>query len=227
MTAGISIRPALPEDGALAADLIFSTGPDLFDFVFYRDKQKNLKLIDRLFADDTNSFCHACAYIAERDGESAGLIHMVDFKEKTLGNQTLAGSLVKQMGWFAFLIRIPRFMIVDHLIPAIGQNAYYIQHLATLEVQRGHGIGRSLLKFCEEQAVRRKLGNLMLDVESTNTNAIGLYRSFGFAVTRKIDSRVLRRKYDFEGLYRMEKRIKSDSAIESINHVSEETDTPW
>ena len=208
MEAGITIRPALPEDGTLAADLIFATGPDLFDFLFYRDRQKNLKLIGRLFAEDTNSFCHACAHIAERDGKPVGLIHMVDFEEKKLGNQTLACSLVKQMGWFAFLIRTPRFMIVDHLIPEIQKNVYYIQHLATLASQRGRGIGQRLLAFCEEQAIKRELHCLMLDVESTNANAISLYQSFGFEITQKIDSRVFRRKYDFEGLYRMVKEVK-------------------
>lgn len=207
MSDNITIRPAAPEDGALAARLIFSTGPDLFDFIFYRNTQKNLDLIKRLFAEDTNSFSHSCAYMAERGGRPAGLVHVVDYQEKILGNRTLGGSLVRQMGWFAFLIRTPRYLIVDRLIPETGKNAYYIQHLATLETFRGQGIGRSLLEFCEAQAVGRRLGSLMLDVESTNTNAIRLYKSFGFTVTRKISSRLFRRKYDFEGLYRMVKKI--------------------
>jgi ribosomal protein S18 acetylase RimI-like enzyme len=208
MKTGIHIRPAAPEDGALAASLILSTGPDLFDFVFYRNTQKNLDLIDRLFAEDTNSFSHSCAYMAERGDRPAGLVHVVDYEEKQLGNRTLGGSLIRQMGWFAFIIRTPRFLIVDRLIPEIGKNAYYIQHLATRERFRGQGIGRSLLEFCEAQAVGRRLGCLMLDVESANTAAIGLYQSFGFTITRKISSRVFRRKYNFEGLYRMVKEIK-------------------
>ena len=204
----VLIRPALPTDGNLAADLIFATGPDLFDFVFYRDKQKTLDLIKRLFAEETNSFSHSCAYIAELGGQPTGLVHVVDFEEKKLGNQTLGGCLVKEIGWFAFLIRTPRFMIVDHLIPEIGTNTYYIQHIATLKDFRGRGIGRRLLEFSEEQAIKRQLGRLMLDVESKNANAIRLYQSFGFRITQKIDSRVFRRKYDFEGLYRMVKDIK-------------------
>ena len=202
------IRPALPEDGPLAADLIFSTGPDLFDFVFYRDKQKNLNLIKRLFAEKTNSFSHSCAHIADLDGHPAGLVHVVDIEEKKFGNRTLAGCLVKEIGWLAFLIRTPRFVIVDHMIPEIGENSYYIQHLATVKDFRGRGVGRRMLEFCEEQAVRRQLNRLMLDVESKNANAIRLYQSFGFKITREIDSRVFRRKYDFVGLYRMVKEIK-------------------
>lgn len=208
MAAGIHIRPAAPEDAKLAADLIFSTGPDLFDFVFYRDKQKNLELIKRLFAEDSNSFSHGCAHLAELGSRPAGLVHVVDEEEKKLGNRTLGGSLIKQMGWFAFLIRTPRFMIVDRIIPEIGANTCYIQHLATLNDFRGRGVGFSLLEFTEQQAVRRQLGRLMLDVESRNANAIRLYRFFGFKISRKIESRVLRRKYGFEGLYRMVKEIK-------------------
>ena len=112
------------------------------------------------------------------------------------------------MGWFAFLIRTHRFLIADRLIPEIGENTYYIQHLAALEAFRGRGVGRSMLAFCEQEAIDRQLGGLMLDVECTNKNAISLYRLFGFAITRKIDSRVLRRKYEFGGLYRMVKEIK-------------------
>lgn len=203
----VSIRPALPADGHLAADLIFATGPDLFDFVFYRDKQKNLDLIKRLFAEETNSFSHSCAHMAELAGQIAGLVHVVDVEEKKLGNRTLGGCLVKEIGWFACLIRMPRFIIVDRLIPEIGKNTYYIQHLATRKNFRGRGIGRSLLEFCEQQAVRRRLDRLMLDVESKNDAAIRLYQSFGFRITREIDSRVFRRKYDFEGLYRMVKKL--------------------
>lgn len=211
MTAAITFRPAIPEDGLLAADLIFSTGPDLFGFVFYRSQKKNLELINRLFAEDTNSFSHTCAHIAELGGKAAGLVHVVDFEEKKLGNRTLGGCLVKEMGWFSFLIRTHRFLIVDHLIPEIGEDSYYIQHLATLESCRGHGIGRGMLEFCEREAKNRQLGNLMLDVESTNTDAISLYRSFGFSITQKIDSRIFRRKYDFKGLYRMIKAINGNS----------------
>jgi ribosomal protein S18 acetylase RimI-like enzyme len=211
MSDNITIRPAAPEDGTLAAGLIFSTGPDLFDFVFYRNTQKNLDLIKRLFAEDTNSFSHSCAYMAERGGRPAGLVHVVDYGEKRLGNRTLGGSLIRQMGWFAFIIRTPRFWVVDRLIPEIGKNAYYIQHLATRQRFRGQGVGRSLLEFCEARASARRLGCLMLDVESANTNAIRLYHSFGFTVTRKISSRVFRRKYNFEGLYRMVKEIKKNT----------------
>lgn len=208
MSETVSIRPAVPEDGTVAADLIFATGPDLFDFVFYRDKQKNLDLIKRLFTEGTNSFSHSCAHIAELGGQPAGLVHIVDYQEKKLGNRTLGGCLVKEIGWFSFLIRIPRFIIVERLIPEIGENTYYIQHLATLEDFRGSGVGRRLLEFSEEQAVKRQLERLMLDVESKNANAIRLYQSFGFRITREIDSSVLRRKYDFEELYRMVKKIK-------------------
>jgi ribosomal protein S18 acetylase RimI-like enzyme len=207
MADNLRIRPATPEDAPLAADLIFSTGPVLFDFVFYRDKEKNLALINRLFAEETNSFSHNCAYLAELGGRSAGLVHVVDFEEKKSGNRTLGGSLVRHMGWGAFLVRAPRFLTLDRLIPEIGNDAYYIQHLATLERFRGRGVGRSLLEFCETVAVGRQLGSLALDVESGNDDAIRLYRSFGFKIARKIESRVLRRKYDFEGLYRMIKEF--------------------
>jgi ribosomal protein S18 acetylase RimI-like enzyme len=207
MANNLRIRPATPEDGPLAADLIFSTGPDLFDFVFYRNKENTSALINRLFAEETNSLSHSCAYMAELGGRSAGLVHVVDFEEKKLGNRTLGGSLVRHMGWVAFLIRTPRFLTIDRLIPEIGNDTYYIQHLATRERFRGQGVGRGLLEFCETIAARRRLGSLALDVESGNAAAIRFYRSFGFKISRKIESRVLRRKYDFEGLYRMIKEI--------------------
>ena len=205
MSDDITIRPAVAEDGMLAADLIFSTGPELFDYLFYRNRQKNLDLIRRLFCADGNSLSHNFAHIAELNGRPAGLLHAVDPREKMLSSESMAGNLVNQIGWTAFLIRTPRLLKIGRLVPATGKNTYYIQHLATRKASSGRGVGRRMLTFCQQRAVHKGLGSLTLDVEAGNSNAIELYRSFGFTIAAKTDDRTFRRKYGFRGLYRMVK----------------------
>ncbi|MEC7364029.1 MAG: GNAT family N-acetyltransferase, partial [Actinomycetota bacterium] len=46
--------------------------------------------------------------------------------------------------------------------------------------RRGRRIGRELLDACVQVAKRRNATSMMLEVRSTNENAIGMYEGLGF-----------------------------------------------
>ncbi|MFQ5897686.1 MAG: ribosomal protein S18-alanine N-acetyltransferase [Candidatus Methylomirabilia bacterium] len=59
----------------------------------------------------------------------------------------------------------------------------HITNLAVHPVWRGQGVARTLLGMILEDARRRRLTHAFLEVRPSNSEARGLYESFGFKVT--------------------------------------------
>jgi GNAT superfamily N-acetyltransferase len=75
--------------------------------------------------------------------------------------------------------RIGRLCIAER--PEIlHRGALWILELFIDEAHRGHGYGRRVLKFAEEEAARRGLDRLALNVWAGNEVARNLYREVGF-----------------------------------------------
>lgn len=52
---------------------------------------------------------------------------------------------------------------------------------------RGQGFGTSLIKHCINHCLLRNKTNIVLDVETTNNNALKLYKNLGFEITNSHD----------------------------------------
>jgi len=64
----------------------------------------------------------------------------------------------------------------DVLVPCL-----YVYEVYVDEAHRGHGYGRAAMVFAEEEARRRGLDRVSLNVFGGNAVARGLYRSLGYA----------------------------------------------
>ena len=62
-----------------------------------------------------------------------------------------------------------------------AEDEGHVLNLAVRPDARGMGLGSALLAELFDEALRRSIGRLTLEVRSSNTPAIGLYRSAGFA----------------------------------------------
>ena len=203
----INIRAALPEDASDAAELIFMTGERIFKHLFYQDPAKSIDVIEKLFQLEGNEFTYQNAFIAEVNGKAGGLIHFLDLDEKDVQDRVMGKQIVSVIGLWPTLIRLPRFIQFGKMIPVIEADMLYIQHLATFDAFRGKGVATDLMTFCEQQAKQRKLSRLALDVVIDNNRAYRVYDYLGFKQTQTIQSPKIKRKYGFQGLYRMVKEI--------------------
>lgn len=207
MKSVITIRKSSPDDYSEGAELILMTGEILFKIAFYPEKDKTLNILQRFFQMESNDFTYRNAYIAEIGGETGGLILFMDQKEIEKNKKEMAKKIIKLMGLFGTIRRIPRFIHIENLFQKISDKTIYVKHLGTFERFRNRGIGRSLLEFCKERAKERGLSYLALDVEVENRGAIKFYENIGFEIEKKIESKNFFKRYGFEGLYRMVKRI--------------------
>ena len=61
---------------------------------------------------------------------------------------------------------------------------YHVQEIAVDEGFKRRGVGRELFEFMKEDAKRRKLNKIELDVWAFNESAIEFYEAMGFEETR-------------------------------------------
>ncbi len=85
------------------------------------------------------------------------------------------------------LLKIPVFLRLNRIIGKLEPGDYYISKLAVFPEFRSRGGGRLLLKAAEEEARKKGLRCLVLDVERENEKAIRLYWHFGFEESRFFD----------------------------------------
>lgn len=64
-------------------------------------------------------------------------------------------------------------------------RGHYLRDLHVDEEHRGHGIGKGLLRRALEQAG----GQVSLEVDQSNTNALDLYLRMGFRIVETVKSR--------------------------------------
>ncbi|MCE5300153.1 MAG: ribosomal protein S18-alanine N-acetyltransferase [Spirochaetia bacterium] len=57
----------------------------------------------------------------------------------------------------------------------------HILNLAVADRHKKHGVATELLRRTEQEALKRKLGSITLEVRASNTQAINLYKKTGYA----------------------------------------------
>jgi ribosomal protein S18 acetylase RimI-like enzyme len=202
------MRAAKKADSRDAAKLIYMTGEGIFKYLFYPDMNKTVAIIRQLFEMEDNDFSHQNAYTAKLDRQIAGIIVFMDRVTLKKNYRRMGWKIVKVMGFWQTVCRLPRFIQLERLIQMPAETTMYINHIATVDEFRGQGIATHLLNFCEQQAQVNGLSKLALDVEVVNDAAIRVYEELGFKKKQKIENKTLYSRFDFTGLYRMEKEIE-------------------
>jgi GNAT superfamily N-acetyltransferase len=72
-----------------------------------------------------------------------------------------------------------------------GADDCWLEDLFVRESERGHGLGRALVRAAMDRARERGCARIELDTEEANRPAVGLYESLGFSNASKGDSRGL------------------------------------
>ncbi len=72
---------------------------------------------------------------------------------------------------------------VLELVP--GSDHMLIENVAVREDQQGHGIGRKLMLFAEQEAVQQGYGELRLYTNEAMEGNVGRYQAMGYRETRR------------------------------------------
>lgn len=192
------------------ANLIFTSGPDLYRYIFATQEPNIYDYIKFLCNVKGSLFSTDNIQIEEEDSIVRGLIlayparDMVKISVKML--KSIPG-LFRISGFLNFMKIISR-MDLNRYFPGTENDELFISNLAVFEEYRGKGIGLALLQKAENKACEINLEKLSLYVELDNSNAIRIYEKCGFI---KEKESILPKKYNRHNLFGFYKMVKTIS----------------
>ncbi|MBD9517796.1 GNAT family N-acetyltransferase [Pseudomonas sp. PDM22] len=178
----LTFRRARPDDVDAAIPLIYSSGPDAFDYAFARPGRNSAQdFLRYAFAQGSGQFGWRQHWVGEQDGQvvAAGTVFG---GEANLGYMLAATWQI--FGYFglgsAGVIR--RGLQLEKIICPPPRKTLYLAHLGVMPTLRGEGLGSQLIDHFLQIGRSSGLPMAALDVSTANPKAQALYERLGFSV---------------------------------------------
>jgi len=202
----MEIRIAKKTDKVNIADLIYSSGPELYDFIYKTDKQTPQEYI----AYEFNSGRGFCGYhnitVAVKDAQvvATGSFYDGKYYVKLLLGTALNMCLFYGFGVTSVLLRSSH---INSVMKNPKKDELYLANFGVLASLRGQGIGRALIESQLVSAKQQGYRIFSLDVAHTNPGAEKLYRSIGLLVTKTKTFSGKREGFTVPNYKKMEKQL--------------------
>jgi GNAT superfamily N-acetyltransferase len=161
-----------------------------------RPEEKALRLVERIL--DPRFALGA----ADRSGRLLGLAGY-----KTDEGALAGGSLKDLTSVFGTLGGLWRGLVLEALERDVEPDCLLMDGIFVAEEARGLGIGTALLTAVGEEARRRGLSRVRLDVIDTNTRARALYERSGFIAIDEVKTGMFEKVFGFAAATRMERQV--------------------
>ncbi|HXG27400.1 MAG TPA: GNAT family N-acetyltransferase [Nevskiales bacterium] len=199
----LRFRPAEPRDAELAVPLIYSAGPEGFEYVFTQGRRNARDFLGYAFTDGAGLFGCRNHRVAEYDGRVVGIGAFYSGADYA----ALSRDTLRQLLRFYRLACLPvlrRAMQTTRWMPPPGRRTLYVANLGVAPAHRGRGIGAGLLREQMQHARGAGLARLALDVAETNPAAQRLYERLGLRVVRESAAGLRRNGIALPAVRRME-----------------------
>lgn len=207
-----AIRPAAPRDSASTVPLIrLSMGAEI-DFLFgLSDRHPTDQVVEALFRRAGNRLGHDACWLAERNGQAAGML--VSYPGRMVRRLDLRTGLhLVSIFGLAATIRLARLQSVYGDLVEAEADEYYISNLAVTPAMQGQGIGAALLAFADRLARRAGFSKCSLIVTFDNP-ARRLYERCGYRLAHsyRISHPVI--AHGSGGFHRMVKSLENPESV--------------
>ena len=205
----ISFRQATPSDVAQAVPLIYSSGPDVCEYMFFDAKkgsaQNFLAYGFTKSGGELGYDNHTCILI---DNKVVGIGAIWNGKKTFSFMLADIKKIFSFFGFFKGLMILIRALKVELLIHPPKKKEWALAHLGIDPAFIGKGLGTKLIDYLISNAPIQKDEKVILDVSFINPKAQKLYERLGFKVTKKNESNLQRQKHNIKvpGHYRMEQQ---------------------
>lgn len=181
MTSNYIIRPASPDDIDIVLELVFSAGAQALIWVLGGGDENRARTFmrDAYLRTDT-LFSHSMIHVVEYQGEVVATVSYYDREE---AHDFGTGGMLQVFRYFGFprgLLTMWRASKLERSLPQPKKDCLYVANMAVLPSMQSKGIGKFILDYVHEQAFKRHLAWLSLDVEKLNTQAKTMYEREGF-----------------------------------------------
>jgi ribosomal protein S18 acetylase RimI-like enzyme len=186
----IQSRPAQAGDVKQAVPLIYSSGPEIFDFIFgHKVKGSALKYLISAFLSEKGELGYQNFTLAVVDDNVVGSGACFNGSEKSKFMLPGALHIISYYGLVDCWRVMWNAVRVEQVIEPPKVDLHYIAYLGVAPEWRGQGIGTRMVHNLLEQGRRAKRTLAALDVAVHNPRAQALYERLGFKVVgeRKSD----------------------------------------
>ena len=177
----MDIRPARPDDSGPIAEMLYSSGPELFNFIYEIPRSSALDFIRHEFASGRGfgGWRNVTVAIMEGRAVATGCFYARPDYLRLEAESSI--NMLRFFGWKLppIAVRALHFSSVIKRPPA---RQLYLSHFGVDESLRGKGIGRRILQHKIAEARQLGFGSFGLDVATTNPRAEALYRGVGLEV---------------------------------------------
>lgn len=180
----LQFRAAEPGDLAQAVPLIYSAGPEGFEYVFTQGRRSALDYLHFAFVDGRGFFGYRNHLVALQGDSVVGIGAFYSGLEY----QDLSRGALQQILRFYKFACVPvlrRAMQTTRWMPPPGPRTLYVANFGVAAALRGQGIGAALLHRQIAAAQSEGKAKFALDVAATNPRAQKLYEKLGLRVVRE------------------------------------------
>lgn len=202
----MDIRPAHPDDTGPIAGMLYSSGPELFDFIYDTHDSSALDFIRYEFLSGRGFGGWRNVTVAVVAGRVVATGCFYSRRDYLRLELETTWNMLRFFGWRLppIALRALHFGSVIKMPPA---GELYLSHFGVDESMRGKGIGRKILLHKIAEARSRGFERFGLDVATTNPRAEALYRGVGLDVINTKAFSGHRSGYDVPGYKKMELRL--------------------
>ena len=182
----LNFRKACAEDVQAAAPMVYSAGPEAFDYMLKADGKTSLDFLNYAFANGAGFQGFRNHWVAEREGQVVGVGAFYsghDEMRLTLG-------LIRQVFAFysfgAALGVIKRALELAPMMKPLTKDMLYVANFGVNPECRGQGVGAAMLNFQMAEARKQNFKRYALDVAVTNPRAQKLYEGIGLKFVREV-----------------------------------------
>ena len=175
----IALRAGTELDANVLAPLIFSSATILLPYLF-KGHQSALKYILHAAKQPDGQYSARRHQLAINSNKVVGCITLWDDQlPKSFHSYTLK-SLTQFLQAEQIVHLLDNNKLITSVFLAPQSHQLCVGHLAVAKTDRGLGIGKKLVNYAIMQAKKYNKTQLVLDVDSTNAEALSFYNGLGF-----------------------------------------------
>ena len=191
----IELKESNPSEVDIAVPLIYSSGPDAFEYVFKNKQVSAVDFLKHAFVREGGEFSFDNHYSLYADGRMVGIGSVFNAKTANGFGKADGLNILRFYKWKSPKV-IKDGLAVERIIKIPVKNETAIAHLGILPELRGKGLGKQLIAGLMVRAEKDSYSRFILDVSEENPRAKVLYERLGFEVTKKHDS-TLKNKFSY------------------------------
>jgi len=180
----MEIRRANKNDIGAIAELMYSSGTDMYDFVYKTHNKTALDYIRYEYEAGRGFVGYKNVTVAINDGYVVGTGCFYDGK---IYGKLVLGTVINIFMFYGplkFMEVLNRTKYITGIMKKPRENEMYLSNFGVSEKHRSKGIGSAMLEYKIGEAKKAKYKKFILDVSDKNPRAEALYKKHGMVVTK-------------------------------------------